>query len=1356
MSDDREPTDEPGGDRGPEPHGVVEALREELHEAAQHVPQPVRWTVGKLVRVALISLAGLVVLAVASAALYLANRTQLVAQELTLLVNHTLAQHSDLVLSLRDIKGNPFTGFRLLEPRVRYRSGGAPLLETPEMRVRYSALSLLRGGGGPVDIELDHAVVHLEGGRAGGWRLPAWRSGPAGKGGAPGVRFSLTLHDALLVAPGPVDTVAGIDARLSGDTGGHSRLTLEHLRWARGPWNSQLQELVASIQTDGDSTRIDVPALRTGDLSVRLRGAWRRGGSVKVVHADVERVRWRWLAEVFANDEFDVPGEGRARVDALGDSRWRGGFSGDFDWDSLAVQGRGRFDWDGRKLALDSLVARSEAGDMQGWLRWSKQGWTLAADARNADPSHWHALKLDGWPQGRLAGHFRYDLDSRARVNRSWLVVGLERSEWAGWNVDSARVRVDFPGTASDSFSVTGWRRGGRFDLTATVDPAGWSGPWTVDEFPLDEWPDGRASGLQGTLEHGEGRVVARSGDLFVTGDLDGRGTTWSAASFARWEASDISGRMLPTPDLTLHARLRDGFFTGIHFDSAAAAVRLGNQLVSFAPLRAVAADTVFDATGVGTWNGNEWTVTMSEATASSDQYAWRAEPPLAISGDPKGTVFDHVAARDGDARLDVRGRWASPEGFYDFTVDGRGLDLGRLGMPADWALEGRADAHLEVSGHAGDPHWTFDARASRPGFSAHVCDSVSLSLGGRRSTLEVRHLVYALSGGTARLGGEVSGTARPWPDSLTATAVLRWLSDASAWDGHLEANRLPVSRLGAVVPTADGWAGVLDGRLDVGGSPPAPSLQLEARADDFGWRDYRAQHLQAKASFRDGELVVPDLRVTMQDVVSTLRGRMPVALALGRPPEVPDAPMQWEIDVPRGDLKLLPALVPLIQSARGRFDLAATMAGTTRHPRLTGRAHIRDGIARPAGREEVLEAVYADLTFDESRIHLDSLSARQGRTGRVWSRGSVELAGFGVKNYAFDLHLRDFASSQEGLYAVLFDGDFTVVDGPRVNGQRVPQVLGDVQARRGVVEFDFANQTEVQKRAATTEPLYWTYKIHLGATSNLRWRPPDGDMEFDADLDLEQTPDSLLIYGEMHLVKGHYFFLSNRFNVTQADLTFDNQKGVDPLVDVLATTRLKPSRSELAKGGGWGSTPPPVETITAHLTGRSSQPVIDLSSSSGWDQREILGELTYGRFTAGTDVLSSAADPLQNYLTRQLSNQLSRDLSKFFNDAINQWEVERDQGELLSGQGGVVMSLGGDINSRTSWTYKQRLPGLDRPVTGIAPSTSLFDRDVEVEYRINRFIYATTELTQRRLGLATPGQNNTDFNVSLKARWEY
>jgi hypothetical protein len=1364
MSDDHDdpPAQEPQERSGhPRPahehHGVVETLREELHEVAGHVPQPVRWTVGKLARIALLSLVALVVVALVSAIAYLANRTELVAHELTLLLNHTLAQQSDLVLEMSDIKGNPFTGFRVIEPRVLFRDGGGTLLEAHQLRVTYGAFSLLRGGRGPLNVVIEQPDVHLDLGAARTWRLPRWTGSPAKKGSRPrALDFSLELRDATVSAPKPLEAFAGLDLVVKGSTGSVAHVDLSRLRWRAGPWHSRLEDLQGALVADADSTRFTLRRLRTADLALTASGGWRTGGGNRRLHIDVERLRWSWLGQVFDNRSFGVPGEGAATFDVLGGRNWGGTFRSSVTWDSLAAAASGRFTWDGHELVVDSLAGRSAAGDLLGHLHWSKKSWEVGGDATGADPSKWRALHLVNWPAGRLNGRFLYhvDIPTKARAE-SRLTANLVGSEWAKWRVDSAVVRVDFPAVARDSFSVTGWRRGGTFTLRAGIDPGRWEGPCTIEDLPLEEWPDGRASGLRGVLDYAEGRVESRAGQLFVTGDLSGSGTDWSAAHFATWELTDVRGRLLPTPDLTASARARDGFFTGIHLDSAAAPIRLGDARIDFTSLHAVAGDTLVSLDGGATWAADRWRLTASRATVTSAQLRWKAEPPLVIAGDREGTLCERVLADDGAAHLEARGRWAAPGGFYDFAMDARNLEVGRLGMPLDWGLGGSADARLVVTGRSGDPKWAFEGRAAEPAFAGHRGDSLSLSLAGEQHMLRVNDLLFTLDGGDLRAAGSVERAPRAWPDSLTATAVTRWLQVAESWRGEVTARRFPLDHLGAFSPPAAGWAGRLDATLAVAGSPPAPELDLRATASDIGWRDYRAQRLEAGARYEGGVLSVPDTRITMLDVVSTVRGRMPLRLALGRVPELPDEPMSWRVEVPKGDLKLLPALVPLFQTAHGRFDLDATLAGTTRHPKVTGVGHVREGTIRPAGREEILEGVYADLHFDESRVTLDTLAAKQGRSGRVWSKGVVDLAEFGLKSYRFDLAMRDFASRQEGLYAMLFDGDFEVIDGPRVQGERLPQVTGDVRLKRGVIEFDFANQNEVQARAATTEPLYWTYRIHVEAPSNLRWRPPDGDIEFDADLDLEQTPDSLLIYGEMHLVRGHYFFLSNRFALTQADVTFDNQQGVDPLLAITADTRLLPSQSHGAVGGA----KPHIETFTVQIAGRSSQPVITLSGPEGYDQTAILAELTYGRF-AGTTGLASAADPLQNYVTRQLTNQLSKDLSKYLNNAVTQWTVEREQGALFGGGGAgdVYVGVSGDVNPRTSWTYTQRVPGLNRGSTSL-DNANPFERDVAVEYRLNRFIYVTTELLQRRTSLVpvpTTTNGPAEFNVSLKARWEY
>ena len=97
------------------------------------------------IRLALLSLFALIVLLVVSVALYLSNRTQWVAQEMALVINQALARHSDIVLSLRDIHGNPLAGFC---GRVARACGSAtaalpPLLEARQLRVAYSLWGLV-------------------------------------------------------------------------------------------------------------------------------------------------------------------------------------------------------------------------------------------------------------------------------------------------------------------------------------------------------------------------------------------------------------------------------------------------------------------------------------------------------------------------------------------------------------------------------------------------------------------------------------------------------------------------------------------------------------------------------------------------------------------------------------------------------------------------------------------------------------------------------------------------------------------------------------------------------------------------------------------------------------------------------------------------------------------------------------------------------------------------------------------------------------------------------------------------------------------------------------------------------------
>jgi hypothetical protein len=1364
MSDPREPEPpptpaepEPGPEAPPEhPHGLVEELKEELHEVVEHVPKPVRWTVSRIVGLVALILVGLVVVVVVSAGLYLARRTVWVAQEVALVLNQALATRSDVVLRLGDLRGNPLTGVRVLRPVVRFRDDDTPVLEASDIRLHYSAWGLLTGGKGPIEVEINDPVIQLPTRPDGSMRLPVWRSSGSGGGKGRALAIGVTIRRASVRLPVLKPGIEGLDLRARVRLGFGTLVDVDQMSWRSGPWGNALQNLRGQLDA-GDSVRVRIDELRSSDLDMRARAAWKSGEAHRRVQLSVDRVRWAWLAKVFDNGVFDVPGQARIEASAEGDSRWRGRFRTSLDWNGLTADGRGGFSLAGRTIQVDSIEATSSGGKLAGRFEMVGKRWLVDARAEHSDPRTWKAFHLSGWPEGDLSGAFqireneRHDLDLTARLGSSVL---------AGWHADSARVHYMGPQATTDSFTVAFFRRGGQANLWAGTRSWGWEGSWQAERFPLDEWPDGRASGLSGTLLAGRGGVVSRGSGLQVDGALEGESSVWLGARMARWRLGGVSGRLLPSPDLVAVARLEDFTFLGLHFDSSLVDFHLGDRQAALRKVSAFAGDTVLTLGGTTTWSAGGWDMSLDRAEAVSSQFHWTADPPLLLAGDPRGAEFERCLAHDRDARFEARGRWAAPGGEYGFDATVSRLDVGRIGLPTEWQLGGTADARLSVRGINGDPTWTFESLCRSPGQGGHRADSLALELAGQRHRLEVRRAVLFVDGGRLDASGRIEDTARPWPDTLTGPGVVRWLADAGRWSARARVVGLGLEDVDRLLRQPIGWSGRLNGELTLSGRPADPSFEARAEVRPFGWRDFSVDAASLQARFDARRLQVEELRLTRGQVSSRVSGGLPLRLALGEPPTLLEAPMDWTVDIPNGDLALLPVFVPQIGWGRGRFDLHAKLAGTPKSPQLAGTMAVRDGAIRLAGREEILDRLAADFHFDQSRITLDSLRAREGAQGTVRARGVVNLRGLALQGYRFDLGLRQFTATEEGLYAAEFDGDFVVTNGPKVSGSTLPQVTGKVDLHSAAVLFDFANQSETQQLAATTQPLFWTYRVQLEATRNLHWQPPDGDIEFSADLTLEQTPDSLQIYGDLTSLRGTYYFLSNRFDVARANLTFDNESGVNPQLDIEASAKVVPTQEPISTDLSESSSTSAnrTHTVTARISGRAAEPVVEFSSDpADWDEPRILRELTVGRFFDARQGGVQLGDPLDNYLTRAINRTVSAEMSRAFRGYISEWELERERGGLLRGEGDLVLGVGSQITPNISLRYRQRVPGLTRPTTTLTGDIEdTFERDVEAEYRLNRFFYVTTELTQHRTVLGSITQPATDFNVNLKARWEY
>ncbi len=1337
------------GGPAPAAHHLAEDLRHEIEEIVEHVPRPVRWTVRKLALIVGLALLAAVVLGVVTLALYVANRTQWAAQELALIVNRTLAARSDLRLELRDIKGNVATGVRLIEPRLVFRQGGGvPVLEAHEIRLAYSPLTLLRARKGPIQVTIERPEVRIERGPDGRLRLPRWETG--GRAGRPGAGdWQLRVRDGTAWIGGETWSFAGVQAELSARVGRRTRVDLRALRWARGPFHSSLRNLAGSVEL-GDSLRLEVRELASPDLRLGGRAAFARdaagAGEFSVEFSDL---RLRWLAEVLKNRSLDVPGTASGSASGRRDHGWSARFAASAQWGDLPLRAQGGLRVSGGRLALAPLSGASAAGELDGELDWSRDGWALRGRVRRADPQRWGFLGLRGWPAGRLDGRMVYQVDSRRRPADSRLAAWLGPSELAGWRVDTARVEVLMPGSAADTFTVRAFRRGGEFELSGHTLEGGWDGTFRAAGLALEEWPDGRALGLGGLLGRGEGRLHGAAGRLTVDAVLEGGSLRWAGTRASAWRLGELRGQLLPVSDLTGVGRAADGVFNGVHLDSLQGPFRLAGDSLALGECRAAAGDTLIRGDGRVAWGGGAWTFRTQHLIASSQQFHWVNDGEIALRGGDEGVTFERFMLRDGEARARFEGRWASAAGRHDWRGEVSGLELSRAGLPTALAAAGTVDAELRVWGPGEAPHWRLEGRGRGVGFQGRQADSVSLRVSGGPGSAEMEEGLFWLGAGRLALRGRVGETAEVWPAAIEPDAVRRWLAGGGRWEGSLRADAFPLERLSAWQPRARGLRGSVSGELTWTGRPSMPVFRLRLQAHEPGWENLALDRIEVEADYQSERLEVRRCALRRGATVSTVEGSLPLRLDLARGrAAIPDEGLHLRVELPGGDLAVLPLFVPQVGFAAGTFSLGARVEGTARHPDVSGSGWVRGGKLRLATREEVLQDLDAGFTLDESRITLDTLLARQGDRGRVAGHGYVDLDGLRPAAYRLDLQLRGFNAVETGVYAAELDGDIVVQNGPTRNGVTYPRATGQVIARRAVVLYDFTGQSEAEQVAATTRPLYWVYGIQLEARSGLRWRPADADIEFSADLSVEQTLDSLLIFGEVRALRGSYFFLNNQFRVGHALLSFDNVGGVDPLLDISATTRVPRAALFPASGGALTAAEQTgSEEVTATIQGRASNATMHFTSTAAEaDEPAILRALTYAQFQSG----ELRGQLVENYLTRMLSRELSSQLAGAFGRYVGEWELGRE----ASGQ--FTLGVGTQLSRELSLRYRQALPGYT-PSPGPAAGKELFERDVEAEYRLSRFIYLTTGIAQRRASLGTQAAGTTtDFNLNLKVRYEY
>ena len=1235
-----------------------------------------------------------------------------------------------------------------------------PLLRAKNARLVTSWWGLLSRNPQEIRVELEEPVVTLTRLGKSGYLLPAFRTRTSTGSRPSPISVDLDLRNATVLVVGggaPGDTLArALD--LVGRMHGAGRTW----DFALGRFSATLPNPGLRIEKAEGRMRVAEDRLALDRLRMRTGAGWieAEGAGPLTPRFDIEgRIRageWTWhdLARLLRQPALDIPGgiAGTAGLRVRPDTLLISGANTDLLWRDEPARARFEATWAKGQLSLHA--ARVE------WRRTTFTGgfgldthaarWRLEGALERLELAELPQL----WPMPK---------QERLLVSGDLVLTG----DRAGLQGRVARGRGTWRELAFDSLAGT-WSLAGKTQaLDARVRAAGASvalegtlapGRLAADvrasrldarRVPASWWRDlGISPVPRGTIESLEARLdgpPARprvNGTATVSDFADGALSAGEATlGFDGALGSAWSGRAT----LVAHDA-RAGFARA---DSAYAEAEFSPARIDVRRFFAERAESTLTASGSAVRVRQGWDIRLEEVDwRAGDRLALAAEGPVELRWDANGTLEVRRARVVSTAgTLTAKGRWGGSQEASDLTLDLETLDLAALlGPIAEGAgVRGIVTGHARLEGPSDRADWTVNLEATDLHYKAWEVPRFVARGRFAQDAWEVSELV--LDTGEGRIGFKGSLTwadGAPWSGDLAAWN--RALARSPGWAGTLTTDSLSLRKLADFAPQTAGAHGFLSARAELSGRPSAPLVAVTGKLLRPGWGQGALSDFDLDLDYRDDLLTVRRFANAGPDSIGpAVTGTLPIRLGWGIPAaeRLPDRPMRLVAHARGVDLGLLPLILPPVAAASGHMDLDAVLGGTPKHPNLAGSIFVRDGVIRPANREEVLTGVTGTIRLDGPNLALSNFEARQGKQGRITiAQGTGHVRNLRITDYAFDVAVNHFTAFSSGEYVLEFDGKLHVENGVDRGG---PMPLPHLTGRIDMIEGQFlTNLADPARQAAWQGPAAappWTYRIGIEALKNVWWRPADANIEAELEeFEIVQTPTTFLMLGQIEALRGRYYFLGNQFDVETGRLFFDASEPMNPTVDATLTTR-KPS-PDLDE-----SEP---ETITLTVTGRAFEPTVNLTSSpSNLSQTKIAELLTYGQLQTESGVKQVGAQ----YLARQLTRQFP--------------ELEQHFGYIEVGQAVDKMGSSSQTTTGTETAKSYTTVGVSRYFTqdlllrysqvvgGVDDKNaqSVDYLDISAEYRLSRLLFLRGQVTRRKGSQVTTADQ---YNLDVRARYEY
>lgn len=261
-------------------------------------------------------------------------------------------------------------------------------------------------------------------------------------------------------------------------------------------------------------------------------------------------------------------------------------------------------------------------------------------------------------------------------------------------------------------------------------------------------------------------------------------------------------------------------------------------------------------------------------------------------------------------------------------------------------------------------------------------------------------------------------------------------------------------------------------------------------------------------------------------------------------------------------DLRLLQMFAPFLEDIGGPLEVSASIGGPFTKPELIGTASISDTFVKLKGFPHVIEKLFTDISFSQSKIILTDITG-QMTGGTLSGEGLLVIKGVRNLQTSIQAHLENITMNIPDKVRTVGDADLVF------SGNWFPFVLsGSYRIRQGVFEKEFiegGNGVAGIKqslylpkilRDGQFDPVTLDLQINLEKPMVVKNSMFDGAVK--GDLQVKGPIHNPILIGKISAEKkSKLIFKDKSFEVQNATVDFNSLTEINPNIFATATSRI-------------------------------------------------------------------------------------------------------------------------------------------------------------------------------------------------------